>query len=231
MNGSILKMELDTGSSLSCISIDRFDKLDLKCAIVPWNEKLCVANDQYVTASRKGLVNVQFRSNSWTLPLFIVIGRFPTLLGRDWIAKIFCTDWLDLDRFVDQIPVNQTHLVRSRSSFLEEIKKSKVFDPGIGEVKGCEAALDLKPDAKPKFGKAWPVPFALKGKLDTTIDKLVKSGNWIQVDNHSQYASPIVPIVKEDGTIRVCGDYNLSCAPLSHPSSSFVYFTDPPLHQ
>ena len=210
VNGSILKMELDTGSSLSCISSDRFDKLDLKCAIVPCNEKLCVANYQYVTASRKALVNVQFRGNSWTLPLFIVNCRFPTLLGRDWISKIFGTDWLD--RFVDQIAVNQTHLVRSRSSFLEEIKKSKVFDPGVGEVKGYEAALDLKPDAKPKFCKARPVPFALKEKLDTTIDKLVKSGQWIQV-NHSQYASPIVPIVKEDGTIRVCGDYKCTLNP------------------
>ena len=173
------------------------------CLIVPCNEKLCVANYQYVTASRKALVNVQFRGNSWTLPLFIVNCRFPTLLGRDWISKIFGTDWLDC--FVDQIPVNQTHLVRSRTSFLEEIKKSKVFDPGVGEVKGYEAALDLKPDAKPKFCKARPVPFALKEKLDTTIDKLVKSGQWIQV-NHSQYASLIVSIVKKDGTIRFCGD-------------------------
>ena len=210
VNECNLKMELDTGSSLSCISSDKFDRLDLKCAIIPCNEKLCVANYQYETASRKAIVNVQFKGNSWTLPLFVVDCQFPTLLGRDWISKIFGADWLD--RFMDQIPVNQTNLVRSRSSFIEEIKRSEVFDPGVGEVIGYEAALDLKPDSKPKFCKARPVPFALKEKLDATIDKLVKSGQWVQV-NHSHYASPIVPIVKEDGTIRVCGDYKCTLNP------------------
>ena len=54
--------------------------------------------------------------------------------------------------------------------------------------------------------------FTFCGYGDTTFDKLVKSGQWIQV-NHSQYASPIVPIVKEDGTIRVCGDYKCTLNP------------------
>lgn len=38
------------------------------------------------------------------------------------------------------------------------------------------------------------------------MDRLVKEGT-IEPVEFSEWATPIVPIVKEDGTIRICGDY------------------------
>ena len=35
---------------------------------------------------------------------------------------------------------------------------------------------------------------------------MVATGQLVPVE-HSEYASPVVPVIKEDGTIRVCGDY------------------------
>ena len=207
VNDKPLKMELDTGSTISCISKLNFEKLNLSnCLVEKCDQNLCVANGQLVKSSCRAIVNVKFRCNSYTLPLYVVDSQFPTLMGREWIRVVFGNDWLS--KMVD-MTVNQ---VRDRKSFIDSIKKSSVFDPGVGDVTGFEAALDLKPDSRPKFRKARPVSFAMKEAVGTAIDKLVEDGIWRPVD-HSEYASPIVPVTKDDGSIRVCGDYKSTLNP------------------
>ena len=43
-------------------------------------------------------------------------------------------------------------------------------------------------------------------KIEAELDRLVKEGT-IEPVEFTEWATPIVPIVKEDGTIRICGDY------------------------
>ena len=54
--------------------------------------------------------------------------------------------------------------------------------------------------------KAWPVPYALKAKVEAELNRLEKNGVIRHVE-FAQWAAPIVPIVKADGSIRICGDY------------------------
>ena len=122
--GKSLKMELDTGSTLSCVSDSVFDKLQLDCVVEPCNENLCVANGQFVKASRKVIVSVDFKGKIQKLPLHVVDGKFPTLFGRNWIRVIMGDDWLA--RLVN-LAINQ---VRSKKDFISSIKASKLFDPG-----------------------------------------------------------------------------------------------------
>ena len=71
------------------------------------------------------------------------------------------------------------------------------------------ARFHMDKDATPKFCKARPVPYALKSKIETELSRLEKQG-VIKPVEFSQWAAPIVPIVKGDGTIRICGDYKLT---------------------
>ena len=213
INDKILKMELDTGSSLSCISKSDFARLGLTdCQIVPCSQKLRVANFNCESIDCKALVNVEFRGKSWILPLYVVDSRFPTLLGREWIIQMFGKDWLD--HMVGLVDVEQSHAVSKlqRDEFVNEILHSPVFDPGVGTVKGFEACLQFKPDARAKFCKARQVPFAIVDKVGKAIDELVKNGQLIPTE-HSDWASPIVPVMKADGTIRICGDYKTTVNP------------------
>ena len=133
INDKILKMELDTGSSLSCISKSDFARLGLTdCQIVPCSQKLRVANFNCESIDCKALVNVEFRGKSWILPLYVVDSRFPTLLGREWIIQMFGKDWLD--HMVGLVDVEQSHAVSKlqRDEFVNEILHSPVFDPGVG---------------------------------------------------------------------------------------------------
>ena len=62
------------------------------------------------------------------------------------------------------------------------------------------------------------VPYVLKAKVGTQLDRLVKQG-IITLIQFSDWSAPIVPVVKKDGSIRVCGDYKLTANKLSRLES------------
>ena len=210
INGKYLVMEVDTGSSVTCISKAVFEKLKLTgCVLNKCNKVLKVANGQVVRAVYKTDVSIRFRDIYQSkLDLYVVDSVFPTLLGRDWISRMFGENWLSRLISVNQV----TSMTEKRQKFIEEIQSSEIFNPELGEVKNYEAALDLKEDHRPKFCKARQVPFALKEALGKELDRMHKEGTLVKVD-HSAYASPVVPIIKPDGSIRVCGDYKSTVNP------------------
>ena len=90
--------------------------------------------------------------------------------------------------------------------------------PGMGNVTGFEACIDLKPNTAPKFCKARPPPFAHAKAIEKKIDDLVRE-YVLEPVNHSEYASPVWlhhwmdivhPVIKPDGVNRLCGDYKRS---------------------
>ena len=59
-----------------------------------------------------------------------------------------------------------------------------------------------------------PVPLALKPKVEEELDRLQSEG-IISPVQFSNWAAPIVPVMKRNGAVRICGDYqitaNLAC--------------------
>ena len=53
------------------------------------------------------------------------------------------------------------------------------------------------------------MPYALRSKVEAELDRLEKEG-VIEPVQFSDWAAPIVPVVKKDGSIRICGDYKLT---------------------
>ena len=69
--------------------------------------------------------------------------------------------------------------------------------------------MRLKSGVAPKFFKPRPVPFAIKQRIGDELDKLENDGNLVRV-MYSEWATPIVPVRKEDGTYCICGDYKVT---------------------
>ncbi|XP_045474987.1 uncharacterized protein LOC123680910 [Harmonia axyridis] len=69
----------------------------------------------------------------------------------------------------------------------------------------CEGSI-------PKFFKPRPIAFALKEKVEKEIDRLVEENILTPVD-YSDYATPIVPVLKSNGSVRICGDYSVTLNP------------------
>jgi len=88
-------------------------------------------------------------------------------------------------------------------------KNASVFQEGLGEVVGVTAQLHVTQNAQPSFCRARPVPHALKAKVEKELDRLEKQ-KVIEAVQYSEWVAPIVPILKPDGSIRICGDYKLT---------------------
>ncbi|XP_057671336.1 uncharacterized protein K02A2.6-like [Diorhabda carinulata] len=100
-------------------------------------------------------------------------------------------------------------------------KYSKVFFPSLGKFNAGTLRLDKQEGAKPKFCKACSIPFALCRGVEAELDRLVTE-NILSPVSYSSWATPIVPVAKKNGTIRICGKNNIEFKEIApfHPSSN-----------
>ena len=85
----------------------------------------------------------------------------------------------------------------------------ELFNEGLGKLNNVEAKLYVDSEAMPRCFKPHTVPLALRGKVDKELDRLQAQGMIIPVE-HSDWAAPIVPVLKANGEVRICGDYKLT---------------------
>ena len=83
---------------------------------------------------------------------------------------------------------------------------AEVFNKELGTMKGITAKIYIDPAAQPKYRKARPVPYALRPKIEQELDRLTTEGT-IEPVPFAELATPIVPIVKSNGQVGMCGDY------------------------
>ena len=50
------------------------------------------------------------------------------------------------------------------------------------------------------------MPHSLRAKVEAEIKRLVNSG-VLEPVKFSEWAAPVVPVVKQDGTVELCGDF------------------------
>ena len=79
----------------------------------------------------------------------------------------------------------------------------------LGTLKGEKAKIYVDQDANPKYIKARLVPYALKTNVELELERLEREGKISPVE-FSEWAAPIVPVAKPNGTVRICGDYKLT---------------------
>ena len=53
----------------------------------------------------------------------------------------------------------------------------------------------------------------IRDAVSRELERLEEEGILRKVD-HSDWASPIVPVLKRDGSVRICGDYKVSINPM-----------------
>ncbi|XP_025412882.1 uncharacterized protein K02A2.6-like isoform X1 [Sipha flava] len=96
---------------------------------------------------------------------------------------------------------------------LENILKNfeHLFKDEIGTFNKYQISLNIKKGTIPKFLKPRSIPSALKSKVASEIDRLIDK-NILTPVNYSE--CPIVPILKPDGTVRICGGFKITINPV-----------------
>jgi len=158
LNGVDLRMEIDTGASVSIISEQTFNKLWSRedcptledCGI-----KLRTYTGELLPVKGQFQVNVGYKDQTKNLTLIVAEGNGPSLMGRNWLSSI-TLDWTELC-------VNHCCYSLSLQVVLDQY--AQVFQAGLGTAGNFEAAIHIDTDAKPRFFKPRSVPMLLKAKL------------------------------------------------------------------
>ena len=201
LNKSKLEMEVDTGAALSVISKSTYDQLwsdESAPPLKPAAAKLKTYTGEQIRVVGAITVEVEHNHQQKRLGLLVVAGNGPSLLGRDWLSKITLNCW------------SRLHVASASPSLQEVLKQhSAVFKDELGTVQGTAAKIHVDAQAKPKFCKPRPVPYALREKVDQELSRLEAEGIIERVE-FAEWAAPIVPVVKKDGSVRICGDYKVT---------------------
>ena len=59
------------------------------------------------------------------------------------------------------------------------------------------------------------MPYALRPKVEVELTKLENDGILTKVD-WSEWATPVVPVIKKNGNVRLCGDFKQTINPVLH---------------
>ncbi|CAK1600392.1 unnamed protein product [Parnassius mnemosyne] len=86
---------------------------------------------------------------------------------------------------------------------------SEVFADELGRFSGGRVSIHLRQGARPVFMRARPLAYALREPVERALEQLVRDGVLTPVER-SDWATPIVPVLKKDGNIRICADYKLT---------------------
>ena len=80
---------------------------------------------------------------------------------------------------------------------------------GIGKLKDIEVKLHIDTSVAPVAQTARRLPFHMRQKVATALDKLHKQDIIERVEGPTPYVSPLVVIPKKDGDVRLCVDMRL----------------------
>ena len=101
-------------------------------------------------------VDVQYQSQQAKLPLLVVQGTGPNLLGRDWLQSIRL-NWVEINCI--------------RHASVDDVlqKHSKVFQEKLGRLKEVKAKIYVPKDATPRYFRPRTISYFLREKVDQEL--------------------------------------------------------------
>lgn len=221
VNDVPLSMTVDTGAVVSCIPdrlyFQKFQHSLPKLKESELNLKTYTGEDIKVLGEFEARVRTS-EGETKLLPLVVVKSMTPNqpiLLGRNWLTQIKL-DWTKIgqrDSSLNHVDGKTAPISEISVSKIKE-KYSEVFDTSssYGQIKNMEVDLVLKENVRPVFCKPHNVPFALRPAVEAELKALEENGIICPV-TRSEWATPVVVVPKDNGSVRLCGNYKITINP------------------
>lgn len=188
---------LDSGSSVNCISSAIFKKYFKDYELKKDDIILRSYNGSMFTPLGYFVVNVKYLNVNKPLQIYVISDGGPCIVGRNFVEKFNL-------RFQMVHNINDARVTSDVKTLVK--KYPEVFSNELGTFKYAKISLSLKNNAKPVFLKPRPIPLAYRKEMDEQLDTMVRNGILTPTET-SEWATPLVPIIKSDGKLRLCGDY------------------------
>jgi len=157
-----------------------------------------------------GYVRVKIKDlDTWKyLNMYVVKYDRQPLLGREWMNQL-----RTFNKFKESLEEIQSlnFIEQSWKSRLNSLlgKYANVTSEDFSPIKKIRAQLNLKSNSQPVFLRSRQVPFQLRNKVENELNRMEKAGILKPVEA-SNWATPIVPVLKKDGGVRICGDFSVT---------------------
>ena len=198
----LVTMEVDTGAAVTLMSEATFANLWPGRELHPSRVRLQAYSGEPIPVVGCSNVNMDYEGQCVVLPLYVVAGCGPTLLGRDWLSQVRL-NWQQIHHV--HTPTLQALLTRFPA----------VFQEGLGTLKGYQAKIHVDPNATPRYNQARSVSYAFREKVELELQRLQNEGTLEPVE-FADWAAPIVTVLKKDkSSIRICGDFSTTVNPVS----------------
>lgn len=201
VNRKKVNFEIDTGCSVSVMNETKFQEMwkeNKRPQIKETKLSLRSYTGEKIQLVGVADVKVTYAQQVKTLPLVVVKGTGPSLLRRGWLENL-------------KLKWDEIRHVRTETQGLQQVlsKHEDVFKEELGMLKGMKATIRVSAEACPKFYRPRSVPYAMRAKVEVELERLLKQG-IIEPVKYAEWAAPIVPVLKPDGSVRICGDYKLT---------------------
>ena len=212
INNKIIEMEIDSGTYYTVMS-EEFVKKNFKNILITKAFTNLRGYEDNTMEPRGQLKDLKVTLNDKTkfLSCLVLRGEKMPLIGRQWLSEFEL--WplkllSDSDRATNnQNIVQKLHAIDVSEKLITEFRE--LFSNTAGVYNKREITLHVQPNTKPIALAARRVPYALKPKVEKELERLQNAGHLEKVDA-SEWATPIVPILKNKGDIRICGDFKLT---------------------
>uniref|UniRef100_H3A251 Gypsy retrotransposon integrase-like protein 1 n=1 Tax=Latimeria chalumnae TaxID=7897 RepID=H3A251_LATCH len=198
LNGNPVVMKLDTGASVTVVNEETYRSLRLG-PLKKTGVHLRTYTGEQIPVIGTVDTRASYRGREKVLPMLVVKGHGPSLLSCDWLQEL-SLDWREILKV-------EPGMNPSVQKILDTY--TQVFQKGLGTLVGTTAKIYVDSGVKLKYFKPRPLPYTLRQKVETELQRLESEG-IIESVSFSEWATPLVPVVKPDKSIQICGDYKIT---------------------
>lgn len=200
INGVKLDMTCDTGAPLSLMSVGFFDQFYKRRELKSCGSSFTSYGGNSIEVIGEFDTIVNYKGQERLIKFVVTNTVSPPLLGRNFLREFN----FKLIQTRQQINAIDDSLISKEESLKKEF--SEVFNGKLGKYNLGTVKLECVSEAKTVFCKPRPIPLAWKKTIENQLKDLVEKDVLEPIDN-SDWGTPLVPIVKPNGEIRICGDY------------------------
>lgn len=210
VNNIPVEMKTDTGATIAAVSEADYNRYFPKETIHETKTRLKAYNKQLIPALGYLKVKIERDRTVANQVLYVIRGGGAPIVGRRWLRALGM--WPP--RFGSNGDIKGEPMNVIKTDFEIEIAKFKQDFPSVSSselllfTKG-QLHLKLQPEATPKFIQPRRVPISLRNKVEQEIQRLQSRGIIAPIE-FSEWGTPVVPVLKRDGSVRLCGDYKIT---------------------